>query len=175
MSNIPFYITSPRFTYALILLSLSICVLVIADSFLVPCKATQELVQELNTGRSGFRRSSGAAYSVSTEHSWLLIPEELYWKIHPYSVVQVERSSITGAQKRLTVYEGNHAYTLGLDYIQNGFGKYLLLAIMVAGSILTIFFKRIDNQHRRSNLCIALLVVTGFLVFQYLDFLFLFG
>jgi hypothetical protein len=80
---------------------------VAADSFLVPGNATEELVQELSTGKSGFSRRSRAAYSVTTEHSWLLIPEELYWKIHPYSMVQVERSSVTGAQKKLIVYEGN--------------------------------------------------------------------
>lgn len=174
MLNIPFYINSPRLTYAVLWASWTICVLVAIDSFLVPGKASREIVRELNRGRSGFGSSSKAAFSVTTDHSWILVPETLYWKINPYEEVVVERSPITGAQKKLIVYEDDDVYTFGLDYIQNRFGRFFFPAVLVAGCVLTFFFKKIDNQHGRSNLCIALLAATGFLVFQYLDFLFLF-
>ena len=173
MLNIPFYIKSPRLTHALLWVSWLICVSIAIDSFLVPGKTTKEIVQELNRGRTSFGKNSGTAYSVTTNHSWILIPETLYWKLNPYDVVEVERSFITGAQKSLVVYEDNRVYTLGLDYIQNGFGKFLMLGILIAGSTLSFFFKRISNQHGRSNLCIALLAATGFLMLQYLDIPFL--
>src|SRR5215217_7820725 len=154
MLTIPFYIRSPRLTYVLLWASWTICVLVAVDSFLVPGKTAREEVMELNRGRSGLGSNSKAAFSVTTEHSWIMIPESLYWKIDPHEEVEVERSSVTGAQKNLIVYDGNHVYTFGLDYVQNGFGKFLLVGILMAGSALSFFFKRIDNQYGRSNLCI---------------------
>lgn len=103
-----------------------------------------------------------------------MIPEPLYWKIKPNGVLQVERSTISGAQKNMLIEHENNILFFKLSFYDKVFGQLLLIGFMVGISIFSMLFKRIDNPHVASNFSIAFLCVALYLLYEHLDLIYLF-
>lgn len=154
--------------YAVIFISLAICLFLYIDSYLIPTTSVVQKVQDLNMYRSG-RNGKSKVYTMTVDGKAYDIPSYLFSALSRDGDAIMEKSAFTGSLQCVGVIRENEIWMYEAGYLNARFGRIAVPAIIIGCIVMLLFFRIIDYVKGRANLTYALFICALLLLFAHLD------
>jgi hypothetical protein len=162
---------SAKHHYSILIISLSLCIFLYVDAYLLPLRHSTETVKRQNVYRSTGRRGNldRRTYTISTNVRDYDIPGAVFAVLNTDMNIGLDKSYITGAIQKLSMDNDEATYVYAVGFMRTGFGKFFAPAVLLGGVAMLVFFKSHDNLQGRANLTYAVFICSLFLLFAHLD------
>jgi|GEM_PF-5871776 len=149
-------------------ITLTICLFMIAEVYVLPLKDSLETVKDYNLYRSG-RRGKSIHYTMTTEVKTYDITSGLYNDIELNETVVLEKSMITGSLQYARLEREEYIYRYSTGYLRDRAGWFFVGIVILGVLAMFIFLKKIDSIEGRRNLTYGLFIASLLILFTHID------